>query len=167
MDISGGFRFAWWFKGVTQYQANIGIGFFNGGDLGAAGVNGLRPYFTQVNGQVSKIYGYANGASLGVPYDLLSGTMSGAEWSFWYTEWNPVAGSLAGAVKRCNDNWHKLTVSLNPGWASALAAVFTTVDRVNLTIYKEVNIYCKDAYLLGFWLGKPTDAWPSYKIPAV
>jgi hypothetical protein len=164
VDVTGGIRMAWWWRGEADKQDAMNAAFLGGGDRGLTGGSGLM--FKQIMdlAQNCLAYGYIDGVYQG-SQNIGNPNGKGYYWLQWQIEWNPTTGTITGAIKRWSNSWHTLTVSGTLSFAAPLAAAFQTIDRVEFYDYKQANVYCRDMWVLGFWIGNTTDAYPAIQMP--
>jgi hypothetical protein len=164
-----GFRCAFWYIGGTAQQIAYRGGVFDSDYIYNNQVQtgfGMEP--NSVNGQVDVTSpAYQDGTSLGTYDPNVGGQFSGARYNRMTFEWNATTKKLSHQIIEMQSGFSRSAwVNKTPSWANTLTS-FTEINRFWFYAYKHVNVYVRDAHLMGFWLGKLTDAYPTLAMPAV
>ena len=165
VDVSAGIRIAMWWRGEVSAQVYIKGGLLGEDHQTQPGLNGITLEHRNDVGQQCQCGGIINGVAQ-TNINCGNTAAKGDEWVKWQAEYNPAAATkVSGAVRRQQNDWHLLTVSSSPSWIPTLASNWLIADRFWFWDYKQVNVYCRDSWVMGFWIGRTTDAFPSHQMP--
>jgi phage tail-like protein len=166
VDATGGFRLSYWISHETSGPAGPYVGVWNKSRDGNTDEDGVQvavwrasPYDIQRSSYVD---------SAGVIHSTPQSCDQANAWLCIRMEWFPSTGQLyTRSIYSTTGTDHAAETTVTLANGSGLADGLTELNIFRVYASAQLNTYLRDAWLLGFWIGAPTDSWPHHQMPTV
>jgi hypothetical protein len=164
VDATGGFRLSYWISHEESNCAGPYVGVWNKSRSVNDDEDGIQVAVWRASPYDLQRSSFVDAA--GVIHSVQQSCTQANTWLCIRIEWFPSTGELYTRSLYSSGNDHAAATTVTLANGSGLANGLTELNVFRVYAGSQANVYLRDAWILGFWIGSPTDDWPSYQMPA-